>query len=119
MAVVGLGIDVVAIDRFERAIERSPRLVERVFTPAERGLRTRSLAARWAAKEALAKALGAPGGLNWQDCEVQRGADGRPSLTISGTVAERAEQMGITSLHLSLSHDAGIASAVVVAEGDR
>ena len=117
MTILGLGIDVVAIDRFARAIERSPRLIERVFTPSERNLRTRSLAARWAAKEALAKALGAPGGLNWQHTEVQRGADGRPALIISGTVAARAAQMGITSVHLSLSHDAGIASAVVVAEG--
>ncbi len=115
---MGLGIDVVAIERFEQAIERSPTLVERVFTPHERELSTQSLAARWAAKEALAKALGAPVGLSWQDCEVHRGEDGRPRLEIRGTVAARAAQLGITRLHLSLSHDAGIASAVVVAEGD-
>ena len=65
----------------------------------------------------LAKALGAPVGLHWHDAEVRRGDDGRPHLEVRGTVEARAEALGITSLHLSLSHDAGIASAVVVAEG--
>lgn len=118
MAVRGLGIDVVAIERFEDAIERSPGFLERVFTPAERELGTHSLAARWAAKEALAKALGAPAGLSWQDAEVRRGEGGRPALEIRGTVAARAAELGIDRFHLSLSHDAGIASAVVVAEGE-
>ncbi|WP_062463099.1 holo-ACP synthase [Demequina soli] len=117
MAVLGLGIDVVEIARFEDALERSPGFLERVFTPAERGLGHASLAARWAAKEALAKALGAPAGLSWQDCEVVRGADGAPTLAVTGTVAARAAALGITSLHVSLSHDAGIASAVVIGEG--
>lgn len=116
MAIVGLGIDVVAIERFEAALERSPGFLERVFTPAERELGPQSLAARWAAKEALAKALGAPGGLSWQDAEVVREETGRPRLEIKGSVAARAEALGITSFHLSLSHDAGIASAVVVGE---
>ena len=116
MAIVGLGIDVVAIERFEAALERSPGFLERVFTPAERELGHHSLAARWAAKEALAKALGAPGGLNWQDAEVVREANGRPRLAIKGAIAARAEELGITSFHLSLSHDAGIASAVVIGE---
>ncbi|MFW2512987.1 holo-ACP synthase [Demequina sp. SO4-13] len=119
MAVLGLGIDVVAIERFELAIHRSPGFLERVFTPAERELGKHSLAARWAAKEALAKALGAPAGLSWQDAEVHRGDDGRPTLEVRGTVALRASELGIDRFHLSLSHDAGIASAVVVAEGDR
>jgi len=76
-----------------------------------------SLAARFAAKEALAKALGAPVGLHWMDTDVQRGTDGRPHLSISGTVKERAAALGVHELHVSLSHDAGIASAVVIAEG--
>lgn len=117
MAILGLGIDVVEISRFEDALERSPGFLERVFTPAERGLGHASLAARWAAKEALAKALGAPAGLSWQDCEVVREEGGRPVLTVTGTVAARAAALGITSLHVSLSHDAGIASAVVIGEG--
>ena len=116
MAIVGLGIDVVAIERFERAIERSPGFLERVFTPAERERGQASLAARWAAKEALAKALGAPGGLNWQDAEVVTEDSGRPTLSLKGTVAARAAELGIATFHLSLSHDAGIASAVVIGE---
>jgi holo-[acyl-carrier protein] synthase len=116
MAIVGLGIDVVAIERFEAAVEKSPGFLLRVFTPAERELGTHSLAARWAAKEALAKALGAPGGLNWQDAEIVREDSGQPRLAVTGAIAARAEALGITSFHLSLSHDAGIASAVVIGE---
>jgi len=116
--IVGIGIDVVAIDRFEEALEKIPGFVERIFTPQERGFGHASLAARWAAKEALAKALGAPGGLSWQDVEVTRAGDGSPVLSITGTVAARAAELGIVRFHLSMSHDAGMASAVVVAEGD-
>ncbi|MGC4175964.1 holo-ACP synthase [Demequina sp.] len=117
MAILGLGIDVVAISRFEESLQRSPGFLERVFTPAERERSIASLAARWAAKEALAKALGSPGGLNWQDAEVVSEPSGRPTLVVRGTVAARAAELGIVTFHLSLSHDAGIASAVVVAEG--
>ncbi|WP_084074125.1 holo-ACP synthase [Demequina sp. NBRC 110052] len=116
MAVVGVGIDVVEIERFELALERSPGFLERVFTPAERELGHASLAARWAAKEALAKALGAPSGMSWQDCQVVRELNGRPVFEMWGTVGERAAALGIASVHLSLTHDAGLASAVVVAE---
>ncbi len=117
MAILGLGIDVVEIARFEEAVAHSAGFLERVFTPAERELGPNSLAARWAAKEALAKALGAPAGMSWQDCEVVKGPGGEPSLAIRGTVAARAAALGITTLHVSLSHDAGIASAVVIGEG--
>ena len=116
MAIVGVGIDVVEMERFDRAVERSPRFLERVFTPAERELGRQSLAARWAAKEALAKALGAPPGLVWRDAEVVRDQSGRPRLEVKGTVAARAQEVGISSFHISLSHDAGVASAVVIAE---
>ena len=115
--IVGVGIDVVDVERFRRQLERTPRLRERLFTPAERELRPASLAARFAAKEALAKALGAPMGLRWTDATVHRDADGRPSLQVSGTVGRRARELGVAAFHLSMSHDAGIASAVVVAEG--
>jgi len=117
VAILGLGIDVVALDRFDAAIDRSPGFIDRIFTPAERELGRHSLAARWAAKEALAKALGAPAGLAWQDAEVVRGATGAPELVVRGTVAARAAELGISNFHLSMSHDAGVASAVVVAEG--
>jgi holo-[acyl-carrier protein] synthase len=115
--IVGVGIDVVDVGRFEETLERTPTLRERLFTAEERGLGINSLAARFAAKEALAKALGAPVGLQWADVTVRRGEDGRPHLSISGTVEARAASLGVRGLHVSLSHDAGIASAVVVAEG--
>ena len=117
--IVGVGIDVVDIARFERALSRTEGLARRLFTDGERGLPPRSLAARFAAKEALAKALGAPRGLLWTDAEVVSHHRGRPSLQVRGTVAAAAGRLGVTRWHLSLSHDAGIASAVVVAEGDR
>jgi len=116
--IVGIGIDVVDIARFRATLERTPRLRERLFAEAERDLPLASLAARFAAKEAMAKALGAPTGLHWHDCQVVTDDDGRPHLALSGTVALAAQGLGATSYHLSLSHDAGIASAVVVAETD-
>jgi holo-[acyl-carrier protein] synthase len=114
--IVGTGIDVVDIARFAETLERTPGLRTRLFTEVERGLPMRSLAARFAAKEALAKAFGAPVGLRWTDATVERGADGRPHIVMRGTVAARAEELGVRHLHVSLSHDAGIASAVVIAE---
>jgi holo-[acyl-carrier protein] synthase len=114
--IVGVGIDVVDVARFAETLTRAPGLRERLFTPAERDLPARSLAARFAAKEAAAKALGAPVGLRWHDAEVVRGQDGRPHLLVVGTVAARATALGVRRWHLSMSHDAGIASAVVVAE---
>ncbi|MFE2326353.1 holo-ACP synthase, partial [Streptomyces sp. NPDC059385] len=72
---------------------------------------------RFAAKEALAKALGAPAGLLWTDAEVYVEDSGRPRLRVTGTVEARAAALGVKSWHVSLSHDAGVASAVVIAEG--
>ena len=115
--IIGVGIDVVDVERFGATLARTPALRERLFTAGERELPLNSLAARFAAKEAVAKALGAPTGMHWHDAEVHRGADGRPHLEVRGTVQAQLDELGITSLHLSLSHDAGIASAVVVAEG--
>ncbi|EWT04098.1 holo-ACP synthase [Intrasporangium chromatireducens Q5-1] len=115
--IIGLGIDVVDIERFGAALERTPALRTRLFTAEEGELGVASLAARFAAKEALAKALGAPGGLAWTDAWVVTNDVGKPSLEVTGTVAARAQALGVGSLHVSLSHDAGIASAVVIAEG--
>jgi holo-[acyl-carrier protein] synthase len=120
--IVAVGIDVVLVDRFARALARTPMLVDRLFTqdelktPSGNPRSPESLAARFAAKEAVAKALGAPAGLHWHDCEVVSDPDGRPWLTVSGTVAAEAKSRGVTRWHLSLSHDGGIASAMVVAE---
>jgi holo-[acyl-carrier protein] synthase len=114
--IVGVGIDVAEIERFSRALHRTPALARRLFTDRERGLPVRSLAARFAAKEALAKALGAPRGLLWTDAEVVSDPDGKPSLKVTGTVAAAAQKAGVTTWHLSLSHDGGIATAMVIAE---
>jgi len=117
LVIVGVGVDVVEIARLDRALARTPRLALRLFTDGERGAtRPGSLAARFAAKEAVAKALGAPGGLRWTDAEVVTEPSGRPRLVLHGGVAEEAAAQGITTWHLSLSHDGGIATAVVVAE---
>ena len=115
--IIGVGIDVVDVARFGETLERTPRLLERLFTETERSMRLNSLAATFAAKEALAKALGAPAGLHWGDATVLHGDDGRPHLRMWGTVEARAAVLGVHELHVSLSHDAGIASAVVIAEG--
>jgi len=115
--IVGVGIDVVQVDRLARALHRTPGLADRLFTDAERETeRIESLAARFAAKEAVAKALGAPGGLRWRDAEVVREPTGRPRLVLHGGVADEATAQGITTWHLSLSHDGGVATAVVIAE---
>ncbi|MFD9619046.1 holo-ACP synthase [Streptomyces virginiae] len=121
--IIGVGIDVAEIERFGAALERTPNLAGRLFVDAELTLPsgerrgTASLAARFAAKEALAKALGAPAGLLWTDAEVYVEDGGRPRLRVSGTVEARALELGVTTWHISLSHDAGVASAVVIAEG--
>ena len=114
--IAGVGIDVVDVARFERQLQNSPTLLTRLFTESERELPVRSLAARFAAKEAIAKALGAPVGLRWTDVTVVREPSGRPRLEVTGTGAARAADLGVERFHVSLSHDAGIASAVVIAE---
>ncbi|GMA32259.1 holo-ACP synthase [Litorihabitans aurantiacus] len=120
--IVGVGIDVVDVARFLATLERTPRLAERLFTPVERDLAPASLAARFAAKEAIAKALGAPAGMRWHDASVARVPGAAPVVQITGTVLARAQELGVDRWHLSLSHDAGIASAFAIAErtgGDR
>lgn len=116
MAVIGIGIDVVDVERFEQTLERTPALRERLFTEAERERPPASLAARFAAKEALAKALGAPTGMGWLDAEIVNDASGDPRFETRGSVLARANDLGVRTVHVSLSHDAGIASAMVVLE---
>jgi holo-[acyl-carrier protein] synthase len=117
VAVIGVGIDVCDIARFEESLARTPGLRDRLFTPHEADRPPSSLAARFAAKEALAKALGAPVGMAWHDAEVVSESSGRPRFDLRGTVLAQATDLGVRSVHLSLSHDAGIASAMVVLEG--
>jgi holo-[acyl-carrier protein] synthase len=115
--IVGVGIDVVDVARFGTTLDRTPAMRDRLFTPHEKERPLASLAARFAAKEALAKALGAPAGMQWLDAEIQSDESGRPWFALVGSVAERAAALGVVNVHVSLSHDAGIASAVVVLEG--
>lgn len=114
--IVGIGVDLVDIPRFERSLERTPRLLERLFADAERALRPHSLAARYAAKEALIKALGGSDGVHWTDIEIASEPSGRPVFALSGTTAATVAERGIDALHLSLSHDADVAIAYVIAE---
>ena len=114
--IVGIGVDLVDIPRFERTIERTPRLVDRLFSDAERRLKPHSLAARYAAKEALIKALGGSDGVHWTEIEIASEASGRPHFALTGSTAAVIAERGITALHLSMSHDAGLATAYVIAE---
>ncbi|CAI9406930.1 MULTISPECIES: holo-ACP synthase [Aestuariimicrobium] len=114
--IVGIGMDVCSVARFEGMVERHPGVVDRLLNPGERRVPIASQAARFAAKEALAKALGAPSGMSWHDSEVVRHDGGQPQFELRGTVAARAAELGITRVHLSISHDAGLACAYVVCE---
>ncbi|MGA7688250.1 MAG: holo-ACP synthase [Jiangellales bacterium] len=116
MAVVGIGVDVVDVDRFAAALVRTPGFAARVLTAGEHSDRVRSMAARFAAKEALAKALGAPRGLRWHDAVVRNEPSGRPVLDVTGTVHDACERQGVGAVHLTMSHDGGLAVAMVVLE---
>jgi holo-[acyl-carrier protein] synthase len=125
MAVVGLGMDVCSVERVARILEGplGERFRERVYTPAEvttcRGRidAATAFAARFAAKEALVKALGAPAGLRWQDMEVVRAENGAPGFVLRG-VAQRQVAAGKLRVLLALTHDAGVAAATVVLESE-
>jgi holo-[acyl-carrier protein] synthase len=120
----GVGTDIVAVGRIERASRRCPELLERLFTATERAYCEKqhrcfeSYAARFAAKEALLKALGTGGrdGISWQDMEVVRDGRGRPELVLGGQALEAARRRGVNAVHLSLSHSREYATAVVVLE---
>ena len=121
--IIGTGVDVCAVARLEAALGRHPGLADRLFTRAEQTLAdgsTRgfnSLAGRFAAKEALAKALATPETLAWTDAEVTTGPSGAPVFVLRGGVAAHAEAAGVRGIHLSISHDGGLAVAFVVCEG--
>jgi holo-[acyl-carrier protein] synthase len=115
--ILGIGVDVADIRRLEAALTRTPQLAARLFAESELQLPIRSLAGSFAAKEAVAKALGGPPGLRWTDAVVRRDSRGRPVLETRGTVAAVAASLGVTAWHVSISHDAGICVAMVVAEG--
>ena len=119
--IVGIGVDVVDIARFERGLIRTPALKDRLFAESEQvrdgaPMPLRSLAGRFAAKEALIKALGDSAGVTWHDMRVVSNALGNPGFELVDSTKAIAEGRGITAIHLSMSHDAGFAIAYVIAE---
>jgi len=118
-----MGVDAVDVERFRRLLARRPQMAARLFTDAERSfLSSRAdpvpgLAARFAAKEATMKALGTGlGGLRFAEVEVLGDKSGAPHLEVTGLAALRAEALGIRSWHVSLTHTAAVAAAIVVAD---
>jgi holo-[acyl-carrier protein] synthase len=121
MPVVGIGVDIVDITRFERALIRTPALKNRLFGTLDlsRDLVSNSLAARFAAKEATIKALGGNiPGFSWHDVQVTGEHLKPPTLIFTGGMLAVLSERGISGHHLSLSHDAGMAIAFVVLEGE-
>jgi len=116
----GVGIDAVEVARFGAALGRHPALATRLFTDDERRDGhgdVQRLAARFAAKEATMKALGSGiGSVGWRDVEVVRLETGEPSLRLSARAAELAASRGVSGWHVSLTHTATVAIAMVVAE---
>jgi holo-[acyl-carrier protein] synthase len=123
--IVGIGIDVCSIERMRKAIERhGERFFARICSEKERqDLAGRdqatALAGRFAAKEAFAKALDGARGVGWHEVEVRRLASGRPVLELSGNAVTSVERFGADRWHVSITHDAGIASAVVILESTK
>ena len=119
MSTVAVGVDVVDVDRFTLALTRRPQMTERVFTVAEREDcvgRPERLAARFAAKEAVMKALGVGlGEATFRDIEVRREPSGAPRIDLHGDARILAASRGIAYLHVSLSHTATTATAFIVA----
>ncbi|WP_417554554.1 holo-ACP synthase [Microbacterium sp.] len=114
--ILGTGIDLVDVARFERSVTRTPKLLQRLFTPAEQQRRLGSLAARYAAKEALIKALGGSDGVYWTEMEIVSEPSGRPVFSLTGSTAQVLTERGVTAVHLTMSHDAGLAVAHVILE---
>jgi holo-[acyl-carrier protein] synthase len=120
--IVGIGVDVVDIERFSSLMERQPTFLTRILTHTEIHHRdgsqrsAASLAARFAAKEAVAKSLGGPAGLSWHDVVVITDESGKPTLEITGSVEAFANALHVTRWHISLTHDGGHSIAYVIAE---
>ncbi len=125
--ILGIGTDLCRITRVEASLERyGERFERRVFTEGERAYcherpktTANHFAGRFAAKEATFKALGTgiSMGMRWKDVEVVRRPGGPPRLLLGGEARARADRMGVVGMHLSLTHDADLALAVVVLEG--
>jgi len=127
--IIGLGTDIIEIDRLEKSLDRSGEsFLNHVYTQGELDVcpeapvrRREFLAGRWAAKEACAKALGTGIGVNcsMQDVEILPGDNGRPVLTMLGNARQTADNLGVTACHLSISHERNYACATVILEGEK
>lgn len=122
--ILGLGIDVASIDRMRAVLDRhGDRMWTRILTPLEREAlerrrdRATALSGRWAAKEAAVKAFLGKAGALWHDFEVRRGASGAPEMHFRGRAEVVAQRLGVVRALVSITHDAGVAAAVVVLEG--
>lgn len=120
--IVGIGVDAVEIDRFRRSLERTPSMKSRIFTSEELEYvephvdPTASLAARFATREAVMKAMGVGlGAFEFHDVWVQRAESGRPTLAVTGRAQQIANELGVTDWHLSITHTDSTAIAYVIA----
>lgn len=114
--IIGIGVDTVDISRFESQIKKTPKLIERLFTPQEKYFSSRSLAARFAAKEALIKAFGGSDDISWQDLEILKTGGSKPIFSNTFGLTAKLNKLGAAKPHLSMSHDGNIAIAFVVLE---
>lgn len=124
MDVLGLGVDVCDIERMERALARHPTMRERVFTPEEiaycdgKARPAESYAGRFAAREAVIKALGGYRGKRWQDISVTRSPSGAPAILLRGNAERRADELGISRVLISFAHERSHAVAFALALGE-
>ncbi len=125
MEIAGLGVDICEISRMERALARHPTMRARVFTPEEiaycdgKARPAESFAGRFAAREAVIKALGGYRGRHWQDISVRRHPSGAPAITLAGNAERRASSLGISRVLITFTHEKtnAVAFAVAVTDG--
>jgi holo-[acyl-carrier protein] synthase len=124
MRILGVGVDVVEVNRVQLILDRRSTFRERVFSSDEvaycdrKAVPARYYAARWAAREACVKALGGVRGWRWHDIRVVRAPSGAPQMALSGPARERADRIGATDVLVSFSHEGTIATAFCIAVGE-
>ncbi|MGH2683370.1 MAG: holo-ACP synthase [Actinomycetota bacterium] len=124
MRILGVGVDVVEVERVQRILDRRSTFRDRVFTPEEvaycdrKAVPARYYAARWAAREACVKALGGVRGFRWHDIRVERSPSGAPRIGLEGSAKARADGLGATEVLVSFSHESSMATAFCIAVGD-
>ena len=121
--IIGVGVDTVSLSRFEGKLAETPRLKDRLFLDVETHTdgaeaSVQTLAGRFAAKEAVIKALSGEPGIEWHGIEVGKESTGKPVIWLHGETAKLALRQGVRKLHVSITHDGDVAVAFVVAEGE-